>query len=317
MGYLVLLRTTGHFTAAETALLASAAPLLAAALRDAVLSGCAASQEEQSAPAVLALDAHDRCVSLTEQARRYLSFPATITPSRLPEAIHLGAARARAQIAGRSTDAACSVVPAQAGTWLSCQGAALDDAGSVVIILHPMVLAAYGLTVCEREIATAVLRAEPTEAIARRLCLSPWTVQDHLKSVFGKTGVRSRTDLRLLLLPPPSAARAESGQRLPSAVGQVIAAAQPSTQLAPCGACTSRGRRPSPVRGREPGGARSPQRPARPGSAVPPRPAPASRPAVRPRPRPRARGCSHRVSMACRRVLRLAVTSKQNYCIDQ
>ena len=177
-----------------------------------MISGCAASQEEQSAPAVLVLDAYDRCLSLTDQARSYLAVPASRTPSRLPEAIHLVAARARAHTAGRSNEAARSVVPARAGTWLSCQGAALDDAGSVAITLHPaqvgdiapMVLAACGLTARECDIATAALRAEPTEAIARRLCLSPWTVQDHLKSVFGKTGVRSRTGLRLLLLPPPT-----------------------------------------------------------------------------------------------------------------
>lgn len=209
-GYLVLLRGAACFTAAETTLIARAAPMLGAALCDAVVSGCAAREEETADPAVLVLDRHGACVSLTRQARGYLSLPVSRTSPGLPQAVHLVAARARAAATGHSTEAARAVIPSSAG-WLSCQGATLDEAGSVAITLHPaqvsdlapVVFAAYGLTAREREIAAAALRAESTQAIAQRLCLSPWTVQDHLKAVFAKTGVRSRADLRLRFLPSP------------------------------------------------------------------------------------------------------------------
>jgi hypothetical protein len=45
-------------------------------------------------------------------------------------------------------------------------------------------------------VASLVATGLSTTALAERLFLSPWTVQDHLKSIFDKTGTRSRGELR-------------------------------------------------------------------------------------------------------------------------
>jgi DNA-binding NarL/FixJ family response regulator len=82
--------------------------------------------------------------------------------------------------------------------WLPGRG---DDAVAVIIEeaapsdVAPLVMLAYGLTEQERTITGLVCRGFSTREISERLYVSANTVQDHLKSIFDKTGVRSRREL--------------------------------------------------------------------------------------------------------------------------
>ena len=54
---------------------------------------------------------------------------------------------------------------------------------------------AYGLTERERLVTPHVAQGLDTNTMGEHLYLSPWTVQDHLKSIFEKTGVGTRGEL--------------------------------------------------------------------------------------------------------------------------
>jgi DNA-binding CsgD family transcriptional regulator len=58
---------------------------------------------------------------------------------------------------------------------------------------------AMGLSPRETELVGHVVAGSDSLDIARRLSLSPHTVQDHLKSVFAKTGSHSRRELVAML----------------------------------------------------------------------------------------------------------------------
>lgn len=61
-------------------------------------------------------------------------------------------------------------------------------------------LASYSLTPRETEVATLVLRGYSNRRVADHLVLTEYTVEDHLKRIFAKVGVRTRTTLALKIL---------------------------------------------------------------------------------------------------------------------
>jgi DNA-binding CsgD family transcriptional regulator len=96
-----------------------------------------------------------------------------------------------------------------AAGWVTLSATALRRASSdeVAIIVErarpsevvDLKLDAYGLTGREQEVVRAILAGDSTAQVARRLYLSPHTVQQHLKSIFTKTGVNSRRALIALI----------------------------------------------------------------------------------------------------------------------
>ena len=111
---------------------------------------------------------------------------------------------ARRAATGEVVADASARVQATSGRWLRVQGSLLDDGnGAVVVVLEPvrptelapLIADAYGLTARERAITQLVTQGFSTAAISERLFLSQWTVQDHLKSIFEKTGVGTRGEL--------------------------------------------------------------------------------------------------------------------------
>ena len=61
--------------------------------------------------------------------------------------------------------------------------------------LTELVADAHGLTARERRVAELVAHGLPTAAIAARLYLSTYTIQDHLKAIFEKLDVSNRGQL--------------------------------------------------------------------------------------------------------------------------
>jgi DNA-binding NarL/FixJ family response regulator len=224
-GSVMMLRAADRpeFTGADAALVGSLSRHVAHGLRSAIVRDAAPSARVPDAPGVLVLDARDELEARSAEAEAWLdelSDGAADAPG-LPAAVLSVAARARAIAAGTATQGAPAVVRAQArsGRWLVLHGSALSDGRATVVVqparsmeVAPLVVDAYGLSVREREVLAAVVRGESTAQIAEALVLSPYTVQDHLKSIFDKTGVGSRRELVAAILHEQYLPRAMTGQ---------------------------------------------------------------------------------------------------------
>ncbi|HEX5194685.1 MAG TPA: LuxR C-terminal-related transcriptional regulator [Solirubrobacteraceae bacterium] len=170
------------------------------------------------APGVIELDAGDgliRSSSSAEPLLAELSGSTSEAGVRAPS-IHAVASATRTAIAALRSDAGSpgaalpsSAVRTPAGTWLVLHGGMLGDmrSGEVAVFIQrahptlvaPLLLKAYGLTPRERQVTQLMLRGATTIQAAQQLAISPHTVSDHVKSIFDKTGARTRGELSATL----------------------------------------------------------------------------------------------------------------------
>lgn len=187
----------GPQVAAELAALAVAGTLRPAAARG------------DDCPGIAVFGPLGALFSADDQARRWfleLAGAGWSTSPAFRTALTALTARANAVAAGRDVGPVTSRVRTAGGHWLALHASRqpLDGSPAVTVVVvgpatsgqvAPILVDAYGLTPRESEVTRALARGLTNADIARELHLSPHTVRDHLKAVFGKLDVASRGEL--------------------------------------------------------------------------------------------------------------------------
>jgi DNA-binding CsgD family transcriptional regulator len=200
---------TAMFDAEEIAFVRAVAPSLAEGARRGLLIGEARDPDGPQAPGLLVLSSDWQIESATPGVEQWISdLPQGDWDSgRLPAAVLAVAGQALRSAEGRDRpgEVALARVLTRSRNWVVLHGATLvtDGRRRIAIIIEPahpariapLLMSAYGLTAREQDVTRLVLQGESTTSIADRLVVSAHTVQQHLKSIFEKTGVRSRRDL--------------------------------------------------------------------------------------------------------------------------
>lgn len=213
-GALTLMREAKrpHFTPAEVRFVASLAGPLADGLRRASLLGGTPAGGDRAGDgaggdAGLLVVAADGTVEMANRAAdRWLDDLGSGDRSGpgLPLVVHAVVGRARDAVE-HGAGVARARVRTRSGGWVVVRGSLLGDGpGAPVGVLleaarppelAPLIVEAYGFTDRERRVTELVAQGFSTAEIADRLHLSAYTVQDHLKSIFDKSGTGSRGDL--------------------------------------------------------------------------------------------------------------------------
>jgi DNA-binding CsgD family transcriptional regulator len=205
-GFIGLRRADGKpdFDPDEVALLEQMATPFAQGLRRSLVRGMTENANLDDSPAVILLSGDLRVVSCTDAAQALLADledPVFHDPERLPLCVR--AVALRVVHPDDPTGRATTRVRTCKGQWLTIRAAALDGAQRVAVVMErtprsdvvSLVLAAHGLTARESEVVGHVLLGLSTQDVSEVLGISEYTVQDHMKSIFDKTGVSSRKEL--------------------------------------------------------------------------------------------------------------------------
>ncbi|WP_241674534.1 helix-turn-helix transcriptional regulator [Paenibacillus luteus] len=213
-GYVTLFRTIDEplFLEEEGLFIASVSPLLAKALKQKSLElPSMTARGRKDEPGILVLSELLEPQSLSAQAGYWLKelrSMENIGSDTLPRPIRAVCSRVLGQDgpkADESKDAkVCIRMPD--GLYLSLRASKLEGAhGQIQLAVSiepakpadilPFVAQAYGLSARENQVIERIIRGFSTKELAQSLHISAYTVQDHLKSIFAKTGVNSRREL--------------------------------------------------------------------------------------------------------------------------
>jgi len=209
-GYLCMHREGPNgFSVEEAGFVELIAPHLADGLRLATLIG-RTEVDDASPPGVVVLDEDGSRSATNPAGEQWLDeLGADPDGNELPLELLAVATRLRGvnSTEGRSSRLR---VRTRAGRWAVLHASWLGEppSRSAAVIIEeatpsevlPVLLSAYGLTQQERRVTGLACRGLSTIEIAGQLHVTTHTVQDHLKSIFTKTGVRSRRQLVATLL---------------------------------------------------------------------------------------------------------------------
>jgi DNA-binding CsgD family transcriptional regulator len=198
-GYLSLHRSmeSPPYDSSDLELMAALGPPIARAIRAAHLRSAV---EERGRRAVVLFGDDRNLLAVSEEAAELFDDlePAALQRSDLPAAVYAAVGHLDSGGSGKVTTIGAS------GAWLRVRASRFAGKESwTVVTVEPAsafearhhILAVWGLTRRETEVAELVLRGISTRRIAADLFISPHTVQQHLKSIFEKSGLRSRREL--------------------------------------------------------------------------------------------------------------------------
>ena len=220
-GCLCLHREAGApFSETEAAFVRRIAPYVADGIRAGLLAASVEATDPGDGPGLLVLAADGSLLSCTDAGRRWLDELGHPDVERHGVPVEIRALAARLE---RSSVALPRLrVQTPAGRWAVLHASRLPaaeaDAVAVIVAeasaadLAPVLMLAYGLTRREQTVTELVCSGLSTREIGARLHIAESTVQDHLKSIFDKVGVRRRSELVATILREQYLPRAMSGR---------------------------------------------------------------------------------------------------------
>jgi DNA-binding CsgD family transcriptional regulator len=209
-GFLDLWRIGGVFTSPELTFLDSIAERLTEDLRRCQARTFTATRGARGpGPVVLLLAPDMQVLEQTPQTHDYLMrlLPTGAGMEPVPASAYNVAAQLVAVEEGIDLQPPCARVHLAAGRWLTLRAARLGPAGrsdaQIAVTIEEaspgertaVFARAFGLTTRETELLMHLTTGADTRAVATSMFLSANTVQDHLKSIFSKTGTRNRRTL--------------------------------------------------------------------------------------------------------------------------